>query len=304
MDTAVFHGLDAIVLENDCLRVTVLPALGAKTASIRYKPRGFELACQSARPRFELPHFGDDFERFDVSGCDDLFPTIDACTTDAGGRVFPCPDHGELWSAPFSSRAEGETLVLTHTGAGLPFRYEKRVSLQGTELVCRITAENTGCDAFAALWAFHGLMRWEPDLRLVYPEGTERFENVFESPALGRAGRLWDRSSAGYDFGGVRLPDGQAVKYYAAAPVREGFCGYDYPSQGVSCRLEWDAAVLPYLGFWLCCGALGGLYHCAFEPSNGYYDNLPTALARGRCPVLAPGRPLQFELRLRLGGLG
>lgn len=43
-----WKNLDALSLENDALRVIVLPALGGKLASVFHKKKNFELAAQKS----------------------------------------------------------------------------------------------------------------------------------------------------------------------------------------------------------------------------------------------------------------
>lgn len=56
-----WKNLDALSLENDALRVIVLPALGGKLASVFHKKKNFELAAQNQEAFYHLPHVGDDF---------------------------------------------------------------------------------------------------------------------------------------------------------------------------------------------------------------------------------------------------
>lgn len=65
--------------KTDVLRVIILPALGGKLASVFHKKKNFELAAQNQEAFYHLPHVGDDFSRYDASGLDDAFPSIDPC---------------------------------------------------------------------------------------------------------------------------------------------------------------------------------------------------------------------------------
>ena len=86
-------GLAAAVLENDVLRVILLPKRGGKTVSILYKPMGFELLSQ---PKEGYPPLapGMDFSQGDASGFDDAFPSIDQEILMVDGKAVAYPDHG------------------------------------------------------------------------------------------------------------------------------------------------------------------------------------------------------------------
>lgn len=80
-----WKNLDALSLENDALRVIVLPALGGKLASVFHKKKNFELAAQNQEAFCRLPHVGNDFSKYDASGLDDAFPSIDPCASETLG---------------------------------------------------------------------------------------------------------------------------------------------------------------------------------------------------------------------------
>ncbi|MDF2572727.1 MAG: hypothetical protein K0R55_4331, partial [Sporomusa sp.] len=96
--TETYKGLDAVALENETIKIVVLPQLGAKIASLLYKPQNFEVFFQPTEGIFRLSRHGEPFADYDTAGADEMYPTIDACiyTYDGyGGKSLP--DHGDLW---------------------------------------------------------------------------------------------------------------------------------------------------------------------------------------------------------------
>jgi hypothetical protein len=73
-----------------------------------------------------------------------------------------------------------------------------------------------------------------------------------------------------------------------------------YPSQNIRAEIFFDAAVLPYLGFWITSGGFRGDYNCAFEPSSGCYDRVSIAKANKRPDYLGPGEIKTFSLNINL----
>lgn len=301
-----FGGADGLALENGVLRAVVLPAHGGKVASLRYLPQNFELLFQNPKGAFRPARCGDDFSAYEACGFDEAFPTVDACTVQVGGRAVAYPDHGELWSAPFTARTEGETLCLSFESPLLGYRYEKRFSLAGDVLVCDYAIENPTSADLPALWVCHCLVRAEPDMRILLPPEVQTVQNVFSSDHLGEEKRLLPYPLAQGPRGPInlsRMPADGQLKFYAQGPVGAGWCGYEYPSSCVRALLRYDAAALPYLGFWATAGGYRGDVNCALEPANGYYDNIPTARAFGACPVLPAGDRWVFRLEISLSSL-
>lgn len=289
-------GLQSVVLENSNLRIAVLPELGGKIAELLWKPKNFEFAAQPGKD-YRKPGFGSDFSLFDASGLDDGFPCLHAGTDSVSGYDYP--DHGEIWSAEFTVQQE-EGVLLTYESPRFPYRYEKRISLAENRVILTYHIENTGDEPFPCIWAFHGLMRYEENMEILYPTGGDTFLNTFESPLLGAPGRLHGPGGA-YDFGRVPPKEPPSmVKYYLKEPVKEGRCGFWYPDPGVGCLLRYDPAALPYLGVWITAGSFRGDYNCALEPANGFYDDIETARRNDALYLLEPKRPLCFTLEVEI----
>lgn len=302
-----FHGESAVYLENEFLRAVTLPRFGGKVASLYCKEKQFELLFQNPKSGFTPARLGDSFGEFEACGFDDAFPTIDTCEVPAGGTSVFYPDHGEIWSAPFGLSVENDRAVMTHMSRILPCRYEKVLELDGTGLLCSYKISNTWNFDFPYLWAFHCLVNYQSDMKLIFPDGVLQVENVYGSPALGKVGAVYrfpkDKTVDGAerDFTSVptALPPSEE-KFYVKGRVTEGRCGYHYPSQGVTALIEYDAAKLPYLGFWCTVGGFRGDYNCALEPASAYYDNIPTAAKNGTVSVLHAGETLCFSIRITM----
>ncbi len=298
-----FMGADCVVLENDDVRAVILPAHGGKAVSLMLKENGFECLFQNPKPAFTRACPGDDFSDFEACGFDDAFPTVDACEVNVGERTVPYPDHGEIWSAVFDWACEGDVLHLRYESELLGYVYEKTWSTQRHSLVCAYRIYNPTASDIPAIWTCHCLMRPEEGMHLIVPEGMDRVENVFSNDWLGEAGRILNYPLTNGPRGAVDLskmpPDGQ-LKYYFVSPLKDGRCGYRYEASSVEVTLCYDAKRLPYLGFWATGGAYRGDRNCALEPANGYFDSIPVAASKGRCPVLHAGETWEFKLKLNV----
>lgn len=294
-----FQGADALVLENESLKAVVLPAHGGKVASLQYLPAQFELLFQNPKGVFRQARCGDDFSDYEACGFDEAFPCVDACTVQVGGREVAYPDHGELWSSPFSAHPEDEAVSLSFQSPLLDYRYQKRFSLDGSALVCDYAIDNPTGDDIPALWVCHALVRAEPSMRILLPPEVVQVQNTFDSDHLGEAKRLLPYPQAHGPRGPIaldRMPEDGQLKFYAHGRVKAGWCGYEYPGQGVRVLLRSDPNALPYLGFWATAGGYRGDVNCALEPANGYYDSIPNALSFHACPILEAGGHWEFRL--------
>lgn len=291
-----------LTLENEALRVEILPHHGGKIKSIFYKKAGFELLYQTDAA-YRPARLGDDFSHYETCGLDDAFPSINAQTVTVKGQPVEYPDHGEIWSAPMTHRQDGDAIILSVHSGILPYSYQKRLSLVGEELLCEYRIENTGAFSFPYIWAFHGLFNYKSDMRIVLPPDTKELENVLAARDFGPVGQryafpldtLYDGQA--WDFRTVCSPlkEGMA-KYYVAHAVSDGVCGYDYPADGVRVRVSFDPKKLPYVGFWITTGGFKGEANCALEPATGYYDSIDIAQKNEACSTLSPGEVFTFSL--------
>lgn len=296
-----WKNLQGIRMENDALRIMILPQLGGKIASFYCKKRKFELAAQTGKESYDLPGPDEDFSAYDASGLDDAFPNIDAGVLQEHGVRWKYPDHGEIWSSCFSWKAEEQEVILNMQSRKFPYTYEKRIRLEDKKVILGYRICNTGAVSFPCIWTFHGLFRYEEEMRFLYPGQMNGFENVLNSPELGSVGNHILLKDKRYDFSKVPVEEsGTMVKYYIDDKVAEGFCGYYYPRQGVKCLFTYDSEKLPYLGVWITAGGYRGDYNCALEPSNGYYDGIQKAKENQALYELKPGEPLVFTLQMKI----
>lgn len=302
-----FYNTQAVVLENETIKATVLPDKGGKVASLIYKPKNFELLFQNPKGTFGQACITSRFEDFEACGFDDAFPSIEKGVVRLGGREIRYPDHGEVWSAPLACEADSECIKLSFHSSILGYSYLKRLRLAKDGLECSYSILNQGEEPFPYIWAFHCLVNYEEDMHLLFPDGTAQVVNVMHSQRLGGAGSAYafpcsaDAKGEIYDF--TRVPAAASKsceKYYVLGRVSQGSCGYYYPSKQVTARIEYDQAKLPYLGFWITAGGFRGDYNCALEPATGFYDSIETAVENHAVSYLHPGETLNFDIRLSL----
>ncbi len=302
---ARFKGARAVELENDALRVVVLPELGAKIASIVHKPTGREVLVQSPGPAARRPAFGGVFDAEAGWGADEMFPAIDAgFFPDEPWRGSPVPDHGEIWSLPWEERLSRSGVEHVVHGVRFPYRFARACSLDGDTLRLDYRVENLSPFVFRSSWAFHPLFATTPASSIELPAGVESVVSASVTPPL-------DRYGGRYEFpllrdGGPDLrrvpPSGErsSWKWWVGSRLREGWCALSNPGLGYEVRLAFPADRVPYLGVWVNNGGWNGLECCALEPATGGMDGLEAAGRFGMAHWMAGRAVEEWFLRVRI----
>lgn len=299
-------------MENASVRMAVLPALGAKIASVFFKPQQFEVLFQPTKGTFERSSHGAPFQDYDTSGADEMYPTIDEC----GYPQRPyddvlCPDHGDLWSIPWQVHLTKEGLLCGVDGVKLPYRFERRVELRGNTIRMGYSVKNSGASELLGLWAFHGLVACDEQTRIEIPraKGANVCEvlNVQQSSKLGEPGALLlfanrTDSDAGQPSPGAVQPASaeSTSKFYVNGAVEEGEASATLNRGALVYRLRFPCDEVPYLGVWVNEGGFKGEYNCALEPATGFYDSLATAHGNKTVAPIPPGATRSWWMEIAL----
>lgn len=303
-----FKDQEGIALENEAIRAVLLPDWGAKTVSLVHKGLGIETLWQNPGPCFARTNYGDSFGEGEFAGFDEMFPTISRCFCDvvpwAGTEL---PDHGEVWTIPWETRIEGDSVSFGVNGTRFPYRLEKTVTLEGSSLLAHYVAMNLGAFPLDYIWAAHPLFNATEGMRFIVPEGMRKAINAIPGPTLGGYG-------VGLDFPVARLSDGETVrldrvparndigyqKYWFAEKVKEGWCMIRDDRSTLTIGLAFPKESVPYLGMWLNEGGYNGQYNIAPEPATAPMDRPDIAKMWGKGSVLAPGAKVEWQLVIAL----
>ena len=314
---------NVLIQASEC-RVTVLPKMGGKIASIRIGER--ELLQTPLAP-IERRNHTMEFDESDASGWDECLPSVAACTVKTGSGSAVIPDHGDLWRVEWkraggreqgvtSNERAGASLTLTGSCFSLPLDLERKLELSETDegwvLHLRYTLRNRGEDAIPWFWAAHPLFAVEEGDRIVLPASIHSLR--VEGSGGGRLGkggdtvawpvaRLKDGDST--DLSIAATPDSGIGDKLFAGPLKpaENWCELLRPSAGVRIRITFDAAATPYLGLWMCYGGWpekqGAKQVCvAMEPSTAPVDSLAVTGRWSRS--LAPGESFSWPMEVEI----
>ena len=288
----------SIALENDFLKMTILPEIGAKIASLIYKPQDFEVFSQPTKQSYALPVYGELFEKYDTSGADDMFPTIDVCGYPFSGYTGSiCPDHGDLWSLRWDCR-NGMCIA---DGRSLPYRFIRRITLNGPTVRLDYSVMNLGVSPLYGLWAFHGLTACDEDTVIDLPN-VYQVLNVHSSARLGEPGTLAHFPLNRHDDLSRIQPKSakNTEKFYVNGGVPVGEASLLLNHRRLRYTLRFPKEEVPYLGVWINEGGFKDEYNVALEPSTGFYDSLPKAKALKTLQPIAAKSHFEWYMEIDL----
>lgn len=305
----VWRDQPAWTLENDHLRVITVPGMGAKIVSLYNKQAQHEwLVALDDRP-FKPAPYGSVFIDQDLTGWDEMFPTINTCVYPLPGpfKGTPLPDHGEVWPLPWDVMAAGsEQLQLGVNGRALPYRLNRTMTL-GDSGSLRLDYElhNTGSEPLVSLWAAHPQFVVSPEIEIRLPPDIRRVANVLDGEEWGRPGQRYDWPTAVNRQGKTvhlnRVAPPTAHNYRKMYNLPQEPVGWAALHEPDHLRFDWDSAKVPYLGLWVDEGGISPKSAVALEPSTAYYDNLTLAWHLRHTPVLPPGEVARWYLVVTVG---
>jgi galactose mutarotase-like enzyme len=158
------NGWKTLTLENDLLRVTILPEKGSDIIEFLYKPAGLDYLWKSPIGLIENPGPSPlpchDFMDYYEGGWQEILPSGGPPNTYAGVDYGL---HGELWSLPWSVRYDEcqptteVSVVLNCKLTMLPLSVEKRFTLKLGEPILHIeeTLTNDSDKTIDFMWGHH-----------------------------------------------------------------------------------------------------------------------------------------------------
>lgn len=303
------RGILQVVLENDVLRLTVLPELGGRLWSIIELRRGEEILWHhpTLRPHAVGPGAGYD-EAF-AGGWDELFPSDRAVVID--GIVYP--DHGEWWSQPWEWQVfeEADALLLTLSGGGFATRHEalRTITLprEGACFTWQTRIENTGRVTIPYLWRHHPALPLRPGSRLELPQSRVVAVADVEG-AFSTAPFIWPHAVLGdgatRDLSTLPGPDSGEVWMLYATELPEGYARVTWPgtddgeSHGIA--FIFDPARVSVVTIFATFGGWQDLETLLPEPGVGYPADLCEAVNAGTSGVLGVGETVEFEVQVAI----
>jgi galactose mutarotase-like enzyme len=307
-------GFPAVALRSDQIETVAVPGIGMKLTNLR-RLNGREWLWRSDQIPLALPESGASYvETADSGGWDECFPTVGPCPVPGAPQAPPLPDHGELWSASWTSsvyeHAEGTTLAGSARGTAFPYEFHREVTIPSDDSVLRFRyrVRHTGSDAFPWIWSSHPLLNVQPGSELVLPgvhqvkvSAVHGRQDLSENDVVSWPGAI------GGDSDRFIFPQtGRwAVKLFGDLGPEGRMILIDPRRQE---RLEFVVRreEVPQVGVWINCRGWAPTgrspyYNLALEPCIGAPDRLDIAVEEWHAAqLLEPGSERQWSLEVRL----
>ncbi len=295
------HGLDAVALENDFLRITVLPQLGGRIWSLIHLPTSRELLWQNPHLPPAVAEYGAGYDSGWAGGWDEVFPSDAPAEID--GVAYP--DHGEIWSVPadleiIEDSTERSVIRLANTGRATGARFEKWLTLEGSDSTLRLryVIQNMADTPLKFLWKPHASLALRGPARLDLParrvlvdrEVSTGFTSTeVQWPyATGLDGQI--------DLRQVPAGDSGQVHFFDAVELDAGWCAVTHTEERLGFALAFDPTILPYICVFGAYEEAHGVNTIITEPCTAYPYRLDQAIAQNTVGHLDPGATLDTEI--------
>jgi galactose mutarotase-like enzyme len=311
----MYGGTDIFALENQFLKVVVLPQNGGKVASIK---------CTRTDTEFLLPGSQYDkvaeygvhalFEASDCAGWDECLPTVSISGADTPGGS--APDHGDFWRIPWTLCAipSVNEICIEAKGDSRPLSFRKQITLDSTELHIKYSITNLSAIPVGFLYASHPLFCIDPGDRIVLPNEIDSLR-LIESRGL-RIGKNGDRISwpihfhdgVSFDLRRTGYATDRTAEMLYTNQLIQGSAGLYRTQLGQGVILSFDTTVLPYLGLWTSYGGWPEWsgnslqYAIALEPTTAPHGSLRDASRALKERILNAAETFSFSLRLAILG--
>ncbi len=316
LSTGYILGHPAVWLENEYLKISVLPEKGADIFDFIFKPSGIDFLYKTS-PGLQPPGSHppkDAIENYE-GGWQELFPnTGDTCQHK--GKIIPT--HGEVailpWDLTVIRDDPSETIILLTVCTRIfPFRVERWMKLRRGEPVLAIEEKvtnlsNTNLDF---VWGHHLVLGGTFLENGCQYQATARTIFVPDQPKEARYARLapgqrqpWPwalarSSETPIDLRIIPGPDSHSHDDVFLTDLEQGRAAITNPRLGLVFTLKWDATIFGCLVMWQPFGGLdmppwAGSYGVGMEPWTTC-SNLEGAVRAGKFHQLGPKEVLSTK---------
>ncbi len=313
-------GLQRIVMENDALRLSLIPEVGGKIHELVDRRSGFNWLWHHPRLRPTSALANAPFEESqDCGGWDEIvFSVTPTDLPAADGTAWSIPDHGTVvgrsWSVVASDTADdgSASVVLRAEGEAPPFQFDRKISIapDNAYLLMEYELTNHSQSRLPGYWCAHPLFRVDEQTRIHlqgrskmrvdhFSDGSVRFDDNQHWPSLRTNGT--DDINLENCLGANRR---FASKIYVETPA-DGAVSISRADGTQRLRLQFDPASAPWIGFWINRKGWSGsgdepYFNLGIEPATAGFDDVQSGIDAGEVPWIEPGDTLRWSLQLEL----
>ena len=303
------NNLEHVSLENEFIKVVFLPQIGGKMIKFINKKTetNFLLDPQNNGKGYKKAFHGAPFQNYDVSGFDECFPTVEACTIQSKlGSNISFPDHGQLWSKPWHYKiTDDETLIRTAKGINWDYSFSKKVHLEENRFVIDYLVENNEAEPLPYIWAAHPLLNIEEGDEIYLTDEIQKLILYWASdPAIGKKGDVieWPLMDSVNDYSKIPSKNfGKAIKCFSQKLKEPVWATLHKTKNRESFLISFDSNLISFLGLWICYGgwpenSSNKHFTIAIEPTNACCDSLAMAIDNNACGILQPHQKNEWRM--------
>lgn len=283
----------AVIVENESLRLTVLPELGAKIYDIVHKRSGKNVLWHNPRIRPRKVPFGSRFDDVWSGGWDEIFPSDGESVV--GIERFP--EMGETWPLQWdyriAKRRDSATLITSVMTPISPVKFTRKLTLRSGEsrFVCDYEIMNLSHNEIKFLWKVHAAFPIDERCRIEIPAAC----GIVDAKYCGNF------STTPYKWPMAFAKDGELIDVSRVDPSRndctlhfvsglsEGVAMFIDEGDGLQSTLRFDRKILNNIWLFLAYGGWRGHFTAVIEPSTSYPVDLAAAIKEGHVYSL-PGK--------------
>ncbi|MGH9511412.1 MAG: aldose 1-epimerase [Terriglobales bacterium] len=318
----VYLGYDALALENEQLRITVLPGKGSDVIHFLYKPKDMDFMWASSpglQPfgAVKSPNAkGQAFLDYYPGGWQEILPNFgDPCEY----KNMTLGLHDEVSLLPWKYNIvedddECVSVELEVRCIRTPFRICKQLTLR-PGLCLDITEEvhNDSEETMDCTWGHHptfGSPFLDEACRVLVPpcKVKTQEEYVSQNSRLERGQDcdwplVWSRKGEKVDLSRVAPKITRSHDMAYLYGFDKGWYGLFHEDRKLGFGMKWDSNIFPYLWFWQVYGGWSGYpwygssYNIGLEPCSSYPQSLTAAVRAGTQMRFAAGETIQTSLQ-------
>ncbi len=297
----------AIVVENEQLRLSVLPELGAKIYDVLHKETGQNVLWHNPRVHPHKVPFGSRFDDVYSGGWDEIFPN-DAEVVVGSDRF---PEMGEAWSLPWDyeieERRNSVTLTTKVQTPISPAELQRKLTLRNGEskFSCDYEFRNLSHNEIKFLWKVHAAFPINKACRIEIPAKHGIVEPKFSgsySPGRYNWPLVRTRSGKKADVSIVD-PERNDCTLHFVTNLREGLTRFVDGERGLASTLRFDRETLDNVWLWLAYGGWRGHFTAVIEPCTSYPMDLNEAIRKKHFSRLGGGEKMASTVEFEVEAL-